>query len=449
MTDIGQMDTVRHAERELVAKLSADAVVTEGARLADAARLWNGAVTKRPAIVVRCRSTRDVQVTVQVAREVGLPLSVRGGGHDWTGRAVCDQGIVVDLTRMRAVDVSDEIATVWGGATVSDVLDIALPTGLSAALGTIGSVGVVGLTLGGGYGPLIGVRGMSVDNMLGATVVTASGRVVDTSPTINPDLFWALQGGGGNFGVVTELRVRLHPIPEVTTGMIAFGWAQARSVLSSLSELVSGAEDALDVTFGVLNTPGGLVVLLNPTWAGAAERGDEHMLRMRALGDPAIDQVDRMTLAAAVRLNERWAVEGASYFAGTRSLPNLDGAALEAFLGVAEQMPDNSLLMVHHAHGAATRVPATQTAFAQRHEHLVVEIIGSWRSGDGAAERAWVGAVEDALDPYALPGGWASLMASDDQRARLAYGGNVERLREIKRLWDPDRVFSAIPLPFS
>jgi len=422
-------------------------VVTEPSAIGALIRPWNAQVTGRPPVVVRCGRTADVQAAVRAARSAGVPVSVLGGGHDWAGNAVRDAGLLVDLSGMRQVRVDGAAARVAGGATASDVLDAARPHGYAAAVGTVSSVGFAGLTLGGGYGTLIGVVGLGVDNLLSAEVVLADGRVVTADPDHEPDLFWALRGGGGNFGVVTELRTRLHPFATVTTGTIAFGWHQARSVLRGWRELMASADDALDVMFGAMSTPAGRVLFTAPTWAGDPGQAARQVAWVRALGDPVLDDVDRRALADTVHALDDAFPRGGNYHLGARILPGLTDDAIDAFLASAEAMPATCVLNVHHAHGAATRVPITDTAYAYRDEHLAVEIIGTWVGGDGAAESAWVHDTERRLDAHALAGGWANLMARDDQRARDAYGINTGRLLTVKSQYDPDGVFTAIPLP--
>jgi FAD/FMN-containing dehydrogenase len=291
------------------------------------------------------------------------------------------------------------------------------------------------------------VVGLGVDNLLSAEVVLADGRVVTADPDNEPDLFWALRGGGGNFGVVTELRTRLHPFATATSGTIAFGWDQARSVLRGWRDMVASADDALDVMFGAMATPGGMVLFTAPTWAGDPGQAAGQVARVRALGEPVLDDVDRRAMAdTAHALDDRFP-RGGNYHFGARLLPGLTDDAIEAFLRSAEAMPATCLLNVHHSHGAATRVPITETAYAYRDEHLVVEIIGSWADGDGDAESAWVQDTERRLDAHALPGGWPNLLAPGGQRARDAYGINTARLLAVKAHYDPDRVFTATPLP--
>jgi FAD/FMN-containing dehydrogenase len=427
-------------------QLPSGMVVTDPPAVSALVRPWNAQVTGRPSVVARCRTTADVQAAVRAARWAGMPLSVLAGGHDWAGSAIRDGGLLVDLSTMRQVTVDGAEARVAGGATVSDVLDAARPHGYAAAVGTVSSVGFAGLTLGGGYGTLIGVVGLGIDNLLSAKVVLADGRVVTADPQHEPDLFWALRGGGGNFGIVTELRTRLHPLATVTTGTIAFGWHQARSVLRGWRDLTASADDALDVMFGAMHTPAGLVLYTAPTWAGDPGRAAGQVARVRALGDPVLDDVDRRALADTVHALDDAFPRG-NYHLGARILPGLTDGAIDAFLQSADAMPATCVLNVHHAHGAATRVPLTETAYAYRDEHLVVEIIGAWADGDGAAESAWVRDTERRLDGHALPGGWANLMARGDQRARDAYGINTGRLVKVKSHYDPDGVFTAIPIP--
>jgi len=427
-------------------QLPAGMVVAEPSAVSALVRPWNARVPRRPSVVARCGTTADVQAAVRAARSAGMPLSVLGAGHDVTGSAIRDGSLLVDLSGMGQVAVDGAEARVAGGATVSDVLDAARPHGYAAAVGTVSSVGFAGLTLGGGYGTLIGVVGLGVDNLLSANVVLADGRVVTAEPDHEPDLFWALRGGGGNFGVVTELRTRLHPLATVATGTIAFGWHQARSVLRGWRDLMASADDALDVMFGAMYTPGGLVLYTAPTWAGDPGQAASQVGRVRALGDPVLDDVDRRALADTVHELDDAFPRG-NYHLGAPILPGLTDEAIDAFLRSAEAMPATCVLNVHQSHGAATRVPVTDTAYAYRDEHLVVEIIGAWADGVGTAESAWVQNTERRMDGHALPGGWPNALAPGDERARDAYGINTSRLLAVKSRYDPDGVFTATPLP--
>src|SRR6516225_6558631 len=225
----------------------------------DVRQVWNGAIDHQPAVFALCETVEDVQAAVQIARRYDFPLSVRGGGHDWAGRALRHGGLVLDLSRMRQVDVdaAGPVATVAGGAIASDVSGAARPYGLAAVTGNVGAVGMAGFLLAGGYGPLTTRFGLAVDNLLGAEVVLADGRRVWADATQNSDLFWCLREGGGNFAVVTSMRVRLHPVTEILAGFILFPWTEAEKVLRGHEEIMSSAPDELSVLAGELTGPNG------------------------------------------------------------------------------------------------------------------------------------------------------------------------------------------------
>jgi FAD/FMN-containing dehydrogenase len=438
---------IARAVQLLEPQLSAGAILTEPGSTGGVSRVWNARVSERPAVVARCHTTSDVQAAVRAAASAEMPVSVLAGGHDWSGSAIRDRGLLIDLSDMRDVQVVGSQAEIGGGATVSDLLDAARIHGLAAAVGTVGSVGMAGLTMGGGYGPLVGTLGLAVDNLLSAEVVLGDGRVVTANADHEPDLFWALRGGGGNFGVVTQLRTRLHPLTDVTTGTIAFGLGQGRAVLEGWRELTRSADDALDVMFGAMDTPAGRVLFTAPTWGGDPHNGESPIAQVRALGNPVLDDVGPRALADTVHALDEAFPAGRNYHLAARLLPGLTDRSIDAFLKSAEEMPSTCVLNVHHCHGAAIRVPVAATAHAYRDEHLVVEILGVWDTGDGSAEIAWVQDTERRLDTHALAGGWTNLMARGDPRAQDAYGPNTERLLSVKARYDPDGMFSAIPIP--
>ncbi|WUH98188.1 FAD-binding oxidoreductase [Spirillospora sp. NBC_00431] len=436
-------------------QIPAERVVTEGPDYTAATSLWNGAVSRRPAVVVRCAGTGDVQAGVRTAREYGLPLSVRGRGHDWAGRALRDGGLTLDMTGMRDVSIDAErrYAQVGGGVTANELLAAAEPFGLVAATGTIGTVGVVGLTLGGGYGPLAGRAGLAADNLLGAEVVLADGSVVQVDAEQEPDLFWALRGGGGNFGVVTSARIRLHAIPSVVTGVVIYPWAQAEQVFDGLGETLFTVPDELTVQTAVTAGPdGGPAVMLLPTWSGDPEH-DGPLRALTRFGSPLAVQMDAMPLAAAVAGRDAMFPDGRHVRMRTRSVSGMTSQVGAALVEAGGALPSAlSGLSLHHFHGAAARVPVAGTAFAMRERHLMAEVIAIWpgdaAGADGAAHREWAESVSGLLAPHALPGGYANLLGPDDaEQIAHAYGANTARLLAIKSSVDPDGVFSGIPLP--
>ena len=441
-------DSITAAANDLARRIDSTQVrVPDGAPL-----IWNATVQHRPALIVRADSPRDVREAIRIARDRGMRLSVLGGGHDWAGRAVCDSGVVIDLSGIRSVtvDARARVATVGGGATAADVIEAAVPYGLVAAAGNVGCVGMTGLTLGGGYGPLNGRFGLASDNLLGAEVVLADGRIVTADATHEPELFWALRGGGGNFGVVTSMRVRLHPLDRLIGGMIVFPWSQAATVWRGLGEVLSTAPDELTVQSGLISgADGSPAVYLAPAWSGDLRLGEATVDALTKLGTPVSTRIAPLTYGQMLRMFDAWGVRGLSWAIRTRTVAGYTPGVIDALVEAGRTLTSpRSGIPIHNFHGASTGVAPGETAFANRREHFVVEIVAGWEAGDGAAHRAWADAVSDALAPHALPGGYQNLLGPDDhEQIANAYGKNAIRLVAAKAHYDPDGVFSAIPLP--
>jgi FAD/FMN-containing dehydrogenase len=433
----------------------AGGVVTTGPDY-DAGRIiWNGAVSARPGVIVQCADPAEARAAVLTTREYGVPLSVRGGGHDWVGRSLSDGGLTIDLSGMRQVTVDPvaEVAEVSGGATAADLAAAAQPFGLTAATGSAGAVGMVGLTLGGGYGPLSGRFGLALDNLLSADVVLADGSVVTADSEREPDLFWALRGGGGNFGVVTSMRVRLHRVPTLLSGMVLFPWDQAGTVLTGLSDILLESPDELTVQYGVLPGPDGKpVVFLSPTWSGDdTVAGERALARLDSLGTPLVSQIAAITTPEMLANIDAQFPFGRHVEIRPRSVPSLTSGVRDMLsLAGSTLTSPYSAVSVHSLHGAAARVPVTDTAFGNRDPHLMIEIIALWDPVDthAAEHRAWADMLSSALESHTLPGGYPNLLGPDEAaRIAHAYGPNTERLLAVKRHFDPDNVFRAIPLP--
>ena len=415
-----------------------------------AREVWNAAVPHRPAIIACCADAADVESAVRVAVEHGLPLSVKAGGHDWAGRSLRHGGLVLDLSRMRKVTVVPftRTAVVDGGATIGDLVHASRPLGLSPVTGTVRTVGMSGLTLGGGYGPLAGRFGLALDNLLAAEVVLADGRRVVADAATNPDLFWALRGGGGNFGVVTRLRYQLHAIEQVVGGLAVFPMRNARVVLRGYRELLSRAPDELTLQMGVLGTPAGPGLFLFPTWSGERSEGQKLLGSLAGLGTPLSFSIGPTPYEDLLAGLDSFGESGRHWALRTRSLPELTDAAeailIEAGNGLTSQ---RSAISVHHFHGAATRVPVGETAFGLRQNHLMVELIACWEpseTDDGSEHRAWADRTARALEPHAFLGGYPNLLGPEEQaRALQSYGPNLARLLEVKRQLDPHDVFAS------
>jgi FAD/FMN-containing dehydrogenase len=357
--------------------------------------------------------------------------------------------------RQVIVDPHTRVAIVAGGAKVKDVAAAAGAHGLVAALGNCGEVGVSGLTLGGGYGPLNGQYGLAVDNMLSAEMVLADGRRVTTGPDEEPELFWAIRGGGGNFGVVTSLRIQLHETRHMLAGVIVYPWSEAETVLPRYAAFAATMPDELGVSVTMTSGPDGQpALMLVPLWNGDKLQGERAMDQLQALGKPQLAQIGPMTDTEMLAPFDAQLAEVAGWHweIRTRSLPALMPGAVDAIItAVAGKTSPYSMVNWHHFHGAATRIPAEAIAFGLRQEHFMVEIVASWQpdGSNGAAHRQWAHDLWESLTPFALPGGYANLLAPyDREQARDAYGSNSARLRSLKRRFDPGGVFaSAIPLP--
>ncbi|MFC7534180.1 FAD-binding oxidoreductase [Actinoplanes sp. GCM10030250] len=428
-------------------------IVAGDGAFAGARRVWNAAVTSRPAVIARCADAAEVSLAVSAAADAGLPLSVRAGGHDWAGRALRDGGLVVDLTGMRGahVDTAARTVTVGGGATAADLLAVTTPHGLVAATGVVSSVGMAGLTTVGGYGGLIGRAGLALDNLLDADVVLADGSTVKAGPDGDSELWWALRGGGGNFGVVTRLRYRLHELPAVLAGMLMFPFEESAAVLAGYAEIVAEAPDELTVMCGFLPGPDGRALpFLCPFWSsGDLAAGERAVARLRSLGHPIVDQVGPVPYPAALAMFDGNISDRNSYLLRSRWFPEMSPIAADALIAGAAALPSPySALIVNRFHGAAARVDPAATAFALRTPHQVAEVIAVWTPGETPERhRAWAGSVVTALDPIALPGGYPNLLGpEEDERARASYGANLDRLLRAKRRYDPGNVFaSAVP----
>ena len=437
------------AGRQLRASLRGTVLAAADAPYDAARQIWNGAVDHRPALIARCEDDQDIATAVRAARVHGLPLSVRGGGHDWAGRALRDGGLVLDLSAMRGVtiDPAARTAVAQGGATAGHVVAAAARYGLAPVTGTVKAVGMAGLTLAGGYGPLCGKHGLALDNLLGADVVLADGRRVTASHTADSDLYWALRGGGGTFGVVAAARYQLHPLPAVLAGLILFPLAQAATVLRGYAEIAAAAPDELTVMTGFLGTGGQMLLFLFPVWSGDPAHGQDAITALQQLGTPVMAQVAPMPYPDVLGMFDQSVVNGRHYALATRWLPTLtdhDAAALTSAAALATS--PLSAIAVHHFHGAAARVPAHDTAFALRRDHLLVEILAAWEPSpdtDPAVHRAWAEDLSGQLAPSSLPGGYPNLLGpAEATRTRLAYGPNTPRLRDLKHRYDPNGVFS-------
>ncbi len=411
--------------------------------------------TRMPQAVVHAQTAQDVQAAIRCARDADLPLSVRAGGHDWAGRAL-SEGLVIDLRGMNQVTFSPNgTAHMGGGIRAAQVAAATDPLGLAVAAGAVGAVGMGGFTTGGGYGALIGLHGLALDNLVSAEVVLADGRIVTADRDREPELFWAIRGGGGNFGVLTAMEHRVHDLPSVHTGMLFFPFAEAKPVLEGCAAIAATAPDALTVQVGIVFGPDGApAVMVIPTWCGRPAEGERQLHPFSLIGTVLTGTLEAMRYGTALSMWDPFIVDGNHQVIETCWVPTLTGAALDAFIAAVADAPSpGCAIFTHEFRGAASRVPETATAFGLRRDHVLIEILATWpdRGGVSDAERhsAWARRVRRGFDSVALPGGYANLLGPDQtDRAADSYGPNATRLAAAKRHYDPDNLFrSAIPLP--
>jgi FAD/FMN-containing dehydrogenase len=416
----------------------------------DARAVHNGLVDRRPAAVVRARTAADVVAALAFARRAGLEVSVRGGGHNVAGRAVTDGGLMISLADMKDIAVDPERATLTaqGGATWAELNAAAGAHGLAVTGGAVSTTGIAGLTLGGGLGWLMAKHGLAADNLLGVELVTAAGEVLDVDASSHPDLFWALRGGGGNFGVATSFTYRLHPLDLVTGGLIAHPLEAAPELLRFYRQAVADAPDDLTVFAGLVHAPDGSgtkLAALVVFHAGDPEAAERDLAPFKAFGSPLMAEVGPMPYAVMNTLLDGGFPDGAlNYWLSsfTRGLPDaLIDTAVERFASTPSPMTS---ILFEHFHGAVTRVGASETAVPHREPGWNLLVPSVWT--DPAATDAnisWTRETHAALGPHLSTRRWLNYLGDDqgDDAIRAAYGPNYERLREIKRRYDPGNVF--------
>jgi FAD/FMN-containing dehydrogenase len=417
-----------------------------------ATAIWAKPFDAHPRSAVHCRTAEDVQAAIRAARDCGLAVSVRGGGHDWAGRSLCN-GIVIDLSGMRGVMLGSDhrTATVSGGARAADVIALTDPLHLAVVAGSVAAVGMAGLALGGGYGPLIGRFGLALDNIVGAQVVLADGRIVSANSETNPDLFWALRGGGGNFGVVTAARYRLHDLESVHSGLLLYPFSETKAMFKRCIDIIASAPDELTVQLGHVAGPDGTIaVMIIPTWCGRPGDGEAQLAPFLKLGRLLAGTIERKSYGALLATFDPHLVNGWHAIMETCWLPKLDDQDIDTFMHVMEAaVSPGCAIFTHEFKGAASRIAEDATAFGLRRDHVVVEVLATFPDAkDEPAHRRWARATREAF-ATALPGGYPNFLTSRDaDRVASSYGGNARRLIETKRRYDPDNVFSsAIPLP--
>jgi FAD/FMN-containing dehydrogenase len=436
--------------RDLSGQVSGPVLAPGDAGYDEARAVHNGLIDKRPALIVRCRGTEDVVAALAFARRAGLEVSVRGGGHNVGGRAVTEGGVMIDLAEMRAITVDPErsTATAQGGATWGELNDATQEHGLAVTGGAISTTGIAGLTLGGGLGWLMGKQGLAADNLVGAELVTADGEVLGVDESSHPDLLWALRGGGGNFGVVTAFTYRLGPVGTITGGLIAHPFDAAGDLLRFYRDAVADISDDLTVFAGLVHAPdgsGAKLAALVVCHAGDPAVAGEELKPFTAFGSPLVVQVGPMPYPVMNTLLDAGYPTGSlNYWLSsfTRGLTDeLIDTAVERFASVPSPM---TAILFEHFHGAVTRVAPADTAVPHREPGWNLVLPSVWLDPATTEENIrWTRDTFAALQPQLTARRWVSYLGEDqpDDAVRAAYGPNYDRLREVKRRYDPDNVF--------
>jgi FAD/FMN-containing dehydrogenase len=417
----------------------------------DSARaVHNGLVDRRPALIVRCRTANDVVEALALARRIGLEVSVRGGGHNVSGHAVTDGGVMIDLAEMREISIDPEqvTATAQGGVVWGELNDAAAEHGLAVTGGAVSGTGIAGYTLGGGLGWLMAKYGLAADNLLAVDLVTAEGDMLKVDAASHPDLFWALQGGGGNFGVATSFAYRLHPVRTVVGGLIAHPLDAAPVLLRFYRDAVADASDDLTVFAGLVHAPdrsGVKLAALVVFHTGDPGQAEGELAPFTTWGSPLRVDVGAMPYPVMNTILDAGFPPGSlNYWLSsfTHGLPDeLIDIAVERFATVPSTMTG---MLFEHFHGTVTRVGATETAVPHRAEGWNLLIPSVWTDPtDSEANIAWSRDTLAAMRPHLANRRWLNYLGDDqaDDAIRAAYGPNYQRLREIKRRYDPDNVF--------
>jgi FAD/FMN-containing dehydrogenase len=425
----------------------------------EARRVWNGSIDRRPIAIARCRDTEDVAAAVSTGVAHELPLAVRGGGHSIPGHSTCDDGLVIDLSPMRQVRIDPDarLARVAGGALLGDLDRATQEHGLAVPAGQVSHTGLAGLTLGGGVGYLMRKYGLTIDNLLAAQVVTAAGQTVRASADENEDLFFALRGGGGNFGVVTEFTFKLHEVgPLVYAGVLAYPFDRAGEVMRASREVMRTAPDELSIHEILITVPehdpfpptlqGRRAVFLVPVHVGTHEQAVADIAPLRELG-PAFDLVGPMPYLGLQSMIDYDTRHGLGHYSKSHWLTGYEDALIDTLVAAFPEAPSPMAhLITARMGGAIERVAVGTTAFANRSAANLLWIINLWEDPrvDAEPHRRWVNDVFEATLRYSTGGGYVNAIASDEgpARVRAAYGHETfSRLAEIKRTWDPHNVF--------
>lgn len=429
-------------------------ITPENGAYDDARKVWNGMIDKHPAAIARCSGAADIMEVVNYARDRNIAVSVRGGGHNVAGKSVRDGAITIDLGRMHGVwvDPGKKRARAQGGVRWGAFDRETLALNLVTTGGTVGSTGIGGLTLGGGLGWVMRKYGLSCDNVLSADVVTADGRLLTANESENSDLYWAIRGGGGNFGVVTSFEYQLHELEPIVGGMALYPENTLKDMFHFFRDYTSSAPDSVTAMAGVMIGPPGTPVegqnagLIAVCHSGSVSDGERLLRPIKAFGPPAVDLIGPTSYSAVQSLFAAAGTPGNRNYWRSNFMTELSDGAIDTLLSRSDELPPpGTLLLIEHMGGAVSRVGNHETAFSNRDAKYNVSVFGTWiDAGEDERNIAWVRKFGDELKPFATGGAYVNYMAGDEgaRSVRAAYEQNYQRLVDVKRKYDPTNFFS-------
>jgi FAD/FMN-containing dehydrogenase len=423
----------------------------------EARTLWNAMADRRPGLIVECANTSDVVRCVRFAREHGLLISVGGAGHNIAGNAACDDGFMISLRKMKSVqvDADGKRASVEPGVTLGELDAATQAYGLATPTGINSTTGIAGLTLGGGFGWLSRKHGLTADNLVSAEMVTAKGDVITVGAGENPDLYWGIRGGGGNFGIVTSFEFRLHPVgPEVLSGMVVYPYSEATAVLRHYRDFVKNAPDEVTVWVVMRKAPplpflpeevhGTEVVILAALYAGDMAEGEKALQPLRDYGSPIADVISPHPFTGFQAAFDPLLTPGERNYWKSHDFLSLSDGLLDAALPYVGSLPSDSCeIFFAHMGGATSRVPADATAYRHREAQFIMNVHGRWHdAGDDEKCVAWCRDLFNATTPFATGGVYVNFMTEEEMdRVESAYGDSYQKLVALKDRYDPENLF--------
>jgi FAD/FMN-containing dehydrogenase len=453
----GEIDMKNGTVEQLKGKIKGKVVLPNEPDYDEIRKIWNAMIDRRPAVIVRCAAPQDVQHAIEFARDNELELTIRGGGHNIAGNAVAENGIMIDLSMLKSatVDATKRRVFVHPGATLRDLDQVVQEHGLATPVGINSTTGIAGLTLGGGFGWLTRKYGFTIDNLISAQIVTADGKQRKVSETEHTDLFWAIRGGGGNFGVVTHFEFALHPVgPEILAGLLVFPFDQAKQVLANYREFMASAPEDLNIwvvmrkapplPFLTENVHGKEVVVLAVFYSGGTANGEKLIAQLRTFGDLHGEHVVPLPYSQWQQAFDPLLTPGARNYWKSHNFTELNESAFNVMIDFAGKLPGPQCeIFLACISGAANRVSPDAMAYRYRDAKFILNVHARWNSArDDLKCIGWAREFFKASAPFASGGAYVNFMTEDESdRVSAVYGPNYRRLAEIKKKYDPQNLF--------